>query len=141
MDTVMYYTIDKLVLLKNDKEMSIKPKDYKDENKVIGDELIAFMTGHLGDMSWKLGATTGYGPHSFMLTMFPTIDNLRFWIQAQRMNGEVRVDCSGGLEVVIKGERLTPPPGADVTVPKQEKVIVQRNLEQFVRNRIKRLFR
>ena len=106
----MYYTIDQLVLLKNDKELSIQPKDYKDGNKVIGDEIIAFMTGHLGDMSWKLGATTGYGPHSFMLTMFPTIENLRFWVQVQRMKGQIRVGCSGDLEVVIKGERLTPPP-------------------------------
>ena len=57
------------------------------------------------------------------------------------MKGEVRVDCSGGLEVIIKGERLTPPPGADVTIPQQEKVVAQKNLEQFVRNRIKRLFR
>ena len=137
----MYYTIDSLVLLKDDKSISVEPKDY-DPNIMIGDELIAFMTAHMGEMSWKLGATTQFGPHSFMLTMFPTKQNLIFWKQAERMNGQVRLDCNGDLEVVIKGDSLTPPPGFDTDqVPPQKKIVKQKTLEQFIKRRINRLFR
>lgn len=139
----MHYTIDKLVMLKDDKEVSIDPKDYADMGKnVIADEIIAFMTAHMGDMTWRLGSTTSYGPHSFMLTMFPSIENLRFWVQAKRMKGEVRLDCNGDLEVIIKGNRLTPPRGADTsTVPAQKKVVNQKSLDEFISKRIKRLFK
>ena len=73
----MHYTIDKLLLLKDGNSLSIEPKNYKKE-VMIGDELIAFMTAHMGEISWKLGSTTQFGPHSFMLTMFPTKKNLSY---------------------------------------------------------------
>ena len=38
------------------------------------------------------------------------------------MNGQVRMDCNGDLEVVIQGNSLTPPPGFDPDrVPASEK--------------------
>ena len=136
----MYYTIDKIVLLKNDKSIPTNPQKYK-SGELIGDELIAFLTAHLGEMSWKLGATTQMGPHSFMLTMFPMKRNLLFWRQVEKMNGQVRIDCDGNLEAVVQGDPLTPPPGFDPDrVPAQKKVINQKTLEQFIKRRMNRLF-
>jgi len=139
----MHYTIDRLIVMKDNKEISNEPKDYVDDSSVIGDEIIAFMTAHMGDKSWRLGSSTGFGPHSFMLTMFPTIESLRFWKQAERMNGKVLVDCGGDLEVIIRGNRLTPPRGKDLVsdIPEREVKDKTDSLSNFIQDRMRRLFR
>src|SRR6056300_1650816 len=143
MDGRMHYTIDRLVMLKDDKEISNEPRDYVDETGVIGDEIIAFMTAHLGDKSWRLGSSTGFGPHSLMLTMFPTIESLKFWKQAQRMKGKVLLDCGGDLEVIVRGSRLTPPRGKDLVsdIPKKDVKEDTDALSDFVKERMRRLFK
>ena len=116
----MHYTIDKLVVLKDDQRVSQNPQDYEGKKGVIADEIIAFMTAHMNGSSWKLGATTSFGPHSFMLAMNPTIESLRFWRNVKRQNWQVRVACGGQLEVLgNRGERHDPPRDKIKEVPLQ----------------------
>jgi len=136
----MHYTINKIVLLKNDKSQSLNISDYK-TNTVIGDELISFLTGHLNGESWQLGITTALGPHSFLLAMNPTLDILRFWKAAKQGNWFVKIGCGGDLEVVDnKGETRFPPKPNNIH-PIAKKPIPRQSMNSFIEKRIKRLYK
>ena len=64
--SVTYYTIDSLLL---DNGKSLDPNTYTPTGR-IGNELVGFLTAHLGNKSWKVGTTTDLGPHSFLSPLF-----------------------------------------------------------------------
>ena len=62
----MYYTINKVRI---DKNKSADPTKYRRRKGVIGKELVGFLEAHLDDKDWQLGASTEFGPHSFLYIM------------------------------------------------------------------------
>jgi len=135
-DGPMYYTIDSL-LLDNGKSLTLS--DY-DKNKPIGDELVAFMTGHLNGVEWKVGTTTQFGHHSFLLEMQPGVESLRFWKNAKKNQWKVRANCNGQLEVRDSEGMLRASPKSTF---KDKKMPVDQvnqfdSLEDFLRAKLRR---
>ena len=134
MDGPMYYTIDKLLL---DDGKSLTLSEYSDKQP-IGDELVAFMTGHMGNRTWKVGSTTQFGHHSFLLSIQPTIDVLRFWKAAKRNNWQVKTNCNGKLEVRDQSGTLFSPPEPLLKTIANDQTGQFKTLESFLKRKLKR---
>lgn len=134
MDGPMYYTIDSLLL---DNGKSLKLSDYE-ENKPVGDELVAFMTGHLNDMEWKVGTTTQFGHHSFLLELQPDKESLRFWKNAKSNKWQIRVNCNGKLEVRDNEGMLRVAPKPTLKGDVVDQVNQFDTLEKFLQAKLRR---
>lgn len=135
----MHYTINHLLLLKDEEPITLNPNKYQADTK-IGDELLAFLQCHLDSgESWPLGATKSIGPHSFMLSMNPNTEILRFWTAVKQNQWKIKMGCSGNLRVIqFGGEVVAPPPDVHYTIPL--KPYLKESMDSFIKKRIKRLY-
>ena len=96
----MYYTIEALQI---DDKKSADPVKYRGRHhEILGKELVAFLRSHIGENSWIAGATTRFGPHSFLLVKNPTIDDVKYWNIVMNEQYTVKIGCGGALVVVDK---------------------------------------
>lgn len=137
----MHYTLNKIVLIKNDKSLSVDPRKYK-KGAIIGDELIAFMTAHLNGRTWRVGDSSTFGHHSFLLTINPTKDALIFWRQALKNRWKVQMSCSGSLIAVDSNGLVHDPPSGihDDSPTVQRKQLPQQDIDKIAKRLIKSVF-
>ena len=127
----MHYTIKKLQL---DENSSLDPIDYRGHSGPVGNELVAYMTAHLGKRTWPIGTTTKFGPHSFLLAANPSIEELRFWNLVQKKKWHIKIGCSGSIRVFDKNKHSRPIPKGILRQGKEPAPqILQKEISDFLK--------
>ena len=133
----MYYTLEAIQI---DDKKSADPVKYRGRHhEILGKELVGFLRSHIGNHTWLAGATTKFGPHSFLLAKNPTIDDLKYWNLVMKKKYTVKIGCGGALVVVDKkGEPIVFE--ATVNLRKPDTTMTDKELYGKISKLIKKYF-